>query len=462
MSESKGIRGDMTAGSPMRLILAFSIPLLLGNVLQQMYNMVDSIVVGNYVGTTALAAVGTGFPIIYMMVALFMGIGNGATVIISQYFGAGDLKKVSDTVDTIYTTGIVGALPVSVIGILLSGPLLRLINTPDNTFFDARLYMIIIFAGTIFSLGYNLNSAIMQSLGDSKTPLFLLAIACGLNVVLDLLFVIVFHWGVAGVAVATILAQAISWIVGIFLINRKYEYIHVNLLKFFFDKGLFQKIIELGLPAGLQQMLFSVGTLALQSLVNGYGSDFMAGFNGANKIDMFAFFPAQSFGMALTTFVGQNMGAGKMHRVKEGLRATMLMSVLCGIGAMVLVLTCGPNMMHLFSQEAAVVEAGMDYLRPVMYCYLLFAIMNTVLSVLRGAGDMVFPMITSLLSLWIIRLPMAYLFSYWFGKEYIFFSYGGGWLIGMTMAIIYYFTGRWKKKAVVSKESEEGLQEKYE
>lgn len=206
MSESKGIRGDMTAGSPMRLILAFSIPLLLGNVLQQMYNMVDSIVVGNYVGTTALAAVGTGFPIIYMMVALFMGIGNGATVIISQYFGAGDLKKVSDTVDTIYTTGIVGALPVSVVGILLSGPLLRLINTPDNTFFDARLYMIIIFAGTIFSLGYNLNSAIMQSLGDSKTPLFLLAIACGLNVVLDLLFVIVFRWGVAGVAVATILA----------------------------------------------------------------------------------------------------------------------------------------------------------------------------------------------------------------------------------------------------------------
>lgn len=144
MSESKGIRGDMTAGSPMRLILAFSIPLLLGNVLQQMYNMVDSIVVGNYVGTTALAAVGTGFPIIYMMVALFMGIGNGATVIISQYFGAGDLKKVSDTVDTIYTTGIVGVLPISVIGILLSGPLLRLINTPDNTFFDARLYMIII------------------------------------------------------------------------------------------------------------------------------------------------------------------------------------------------------------------------------------------------------------------------------------------------------------------------------
>ena len=238
MSESKGIRGDMTAGSPMRLILAFSIPLLLGNVLQQMYNMVDSIVVGNYVGTTALAAVGTGFPIIYMMVALFMGIGNGATVIISQYFGAGDLKKVSDTVDTIYTTGIVGVLPISVIGILLSGPLLRLINTPDNTFFDARLYMIIIFAGTIFSLGYNLNSAIMQSLGDSKTPLFLLAIACGLNVVLDLLFVIVFHWGVAGVAVATILAQAISWIVGIFLINRKYEYIHVSLLLI---KGCFRK-----------------------------------------------------------------------------------------------------------------------------------------------------------------------------------------------------------------------------
>ncbi len=459
MSESKTVRGDMTAGSPAKLILAFSIPLLLGNVLQQMYNMVDSIVVGNYVGTIALAAVGTGFPIIYMMVALFMGIGNGAAVIISQYFGAGNLKKVSDTVDTIYTAGIVGAVPVAAVGILLSGPLLRLINTPENAFSDARLYMIIIFAGMIFSLGYNLNSAVMQSLGDSKTPLLLLTIACGLNVVMDLVFVILFHWGVAGVAVATILAQAIAWIVGLFLLNRKYTYLHVNLLKFSFDKELFRKIIKLGLPNGLQQMLFSVGTLALQSLVNSYGSDFMAGFNGANKIDMFAFFPAQSFGMALTTFVGQNIGAGKMHRVKEGLRATMVMSILCGIGAMALVLVWGPNMMHLFSQEPAVVQAGMDYLRPVMYCYLLFAVMNTFLSVLRGAGDMVFPMITSLLSLWLIRLPMAYLMAHFFGKEYIFFSYGGGWLIGVAMAIVYYYSGRWKKKAVVTAaEPEEHLE----
>ena len=293
MNERKTIKGDMTVGNPARLILSFSIPLLLGNVLQQMYNMADSIVVGNYVGTTALAAVGTGFPIIYMMVALFMGIGGGATVIISQYYGAGDLKKVSETVDTIYTFGIVGAIPISVIGILLSGPMLRMINTPDDTLPDARLYMTIIFAGTIFALGYNLNSAIMQSLGDSKTPLLLLSITCGLNILLDLLFVIVFQWGVVGVAVATIFSQAVSWGVGILLVNRKYTYIHVNPLKFFFDRELFGKIIRLGLPAGLQQMLFSVGTLALQSLVNGYGSDFMAGFNGANKIDMFAFFPAQ-------------------------------------------------------------------------------------------------------------------------------------------------------------------------
>lgn len=457
MNERKTIKGDMTVGNPARLILSFSIPLLLGNVLQQMYNMADSIVVGNYVGTTALAAVGTGFPIIYMMVALFMGIGGGATVIISQYYGAGDLKKVSETVDTIYTFGIVGAIPISVIGILLSGPMLRLINTPDDTLPDARLYMTIIFAGTIFALGYNLNSAIMQSLGDSKTPLLLLSITCGLNILLDLLFVIVFQWGVVGVAVATIFSQAVSWGVGILLVNRKYTYIHVNPLKFFFDRELFGKIIRLGLPAGLQQMLFSVGTLALQSLVNSYGSDFMAGFNGANKIDMFAFFPAQSFGMALTTYVGQNIGAGKMHRVKEGLRATMVMSILSGIGAMALVLGCGTNMMHLFSREAAVVEAGMIYLRPVMYCYLLFAVMNTFLSVLRGAGDMVFPMITSLLSLWLIRLPMAYLLAYFFGKEYIFFSYGGGWVIGMTMAIVYYFGGRWKKKAVVSRRREEDL-----
>ena len=450
MSEAQALRGDMTRGNPAKLILAFSIPLLFGNILQQMYNMVDSIVVGNYVGTIALAAVGAGGPIIWMMVSLFMGIGNGASIIISQYYGAGDLKKVSDTVDTIYTATMVGAIPLTIAGVCLSGPMLRLIRTPADTFADARLYMIIVFAGVIFTMGYNMNSSIMQSLGDSKTPLLLLAISCVLNIVLDLVLVIQVGMGVAGVAVATIIAQAVSWIAGIYLINRRFTFINVNLLKFGYDRYLFRQIIRLGLPAGLQQMLFSFGTLTLQSLVNSYGSSFIAGFNGANKIDMFAFFPTQSFGMALTTYTGQNIGAGKMERVKSGLKATLHMCIVTGLAAMAIVLLGGPTMMRLFSQDPEVIEAGMIYLRPVMYGYLLFAVQNTFLSVLRGAGDMVFPMVTSILSLWLFRLPTAYLYTSLWGKEALFFCYGTGWLIGMTMSMIYYISGKWKAKAVVS------------
>ncbi len=450
MEKTERVRGDMTVGSPMRLILSFSIPLLLGNVLQQMYNMVDTIVVGNYVGTVAQAAVGTGFPVIYMMVALFMGIGGGASVIISQYYGAGKLKTVSDTIDTMYTSAIISSVPITLAGILLSGPMLKLINTPEDTYHDAHMYMIVVLLGTLFSMGYNFNSSIMQSLGDSRTPLLLLAIACGLNVVWDLLFVIVFHWGVVGVAVATILAQAVSWLVGIRLINRKYSYVRIRLFHFSFDRSLFRRIIRLGLPNGIQQMLFSAGTLFMQNLVNSYGSKFIAGFNNANKIDMLAFFPAQSFGMALMTFVGQNIGAGKTHRVKDGLRSTMLLSVVSGILAMVVVLTAGPQVMRLFNPDPEVIECGMVYLRPVMSCYLLFSVMNTILSVMRGAGDMVFPMITSLLSLWIVRIPLAYLLANWLGRDYIFYSYGGGWLIGMIMAILYYFFGNWRSKAVIS------------
>ena len=459
MSESRALKGDMTQGNPAKLILAFSVPLLFGNVLQQMYNMVDSIVVGNYVGTIALAAVGAGGPIIWMLVSLFMGIGNGASIIVSQYFGAGNLKKVSDTVDTIYTATIVGAIPLTIVGACLAGPMLKLIRTPDDTFADARLYMIIVFIGVIFTMGYNMNSSIMQSLGDSRTPLLLLAISCVINIVLDLFLVIVVQMGVAGVALATIIAQAISWITGIFLINRRFTFIHVNVLKFGFDKELFRQIIRLGLPAGLQQMLFSFGTLTLQSLVNSYGSNFIAGFNGANKIDMFAFFPTQSFGMALTTYVGQNIGAGKLDRVKSGLKATLQMSIVTGIGAMAIVLIGGPTMMRLFSQDPQVIEAGMIYLRPVMYGYLLFAVQNTFLSVLRGAGDMVFPMITSILSLWLFRLPAAYLYTSLWGKEALFYCYGTGWLIGMIMSMIYYFRGSWKKKAVVSRTEDEPVPE---
>ena len=302
----------MTSGSPYRLILSFTMPLLLGNIFQQLYNMVDSVVVGNVIGDKALAAVGTGFPIIFMLSSLFMGIGTGATIMISQFYGARDLERVNQTVNTIYTALIIGIIPLSLIGIFLSEPLLHMMKVPDDgTLEMAKTYMIIIFIGVIGNLGFNINAGILQGFGDSRTSLLFLMIATVINIVLDLVLTITIPMGVAGVALATIIAQIVSWLFGVFYINRHYDFISIRPHKFYFQKELFFQAMRLGIPSGIQQALFSIGIMFMQSLVNSYGSSFMAGFNGANKIDTFAFLPVQSLSNALTTYTGQNIDVYK-------------------------------------------------------------------------------------------------------------------------------------------------------
>lgn len=436
----------MTEGSPLKIILAFSFPMLIGNVFQQLYNMVDSIVVGNYVGKLALAAVGTGFPIIFMMAAMFIGLGLGATILISQFIGAGDIKNVQKTAQTIYTAMILGSIPISIIGIFLSKPILILINTPADALPMANTYMIIIFAGMIGSFGYNINAGILQGFGDSKSSLLFLVIATVINIVLDLVFVIVFHWGVAGVAIATIIAQAFSWIFGIVYMRKRYEILRFSILKFKFDKEIFKKILKLGLPTGIQQTLFSIGIISLQSLVNSYGSDFIAGFNAANKIDTFAFMPIQSFSNAVTTFTGQNIGARKLERVHQGLKTAIALSVLVCILCLA-VIPAGPFLLGMFNSDPAVIEAGMIYLSNVMPTIALLAIVFSLNGVMRGAGESIIPMVGAIVSLWLGRIPAAYFIANNFGKEYMFFSYGVGWLIYLMISGPYYLSGKWKLKS---------------
>ena len=264
---------DMTSGSPYRLIISFTLPMLLGNIFQQLYNMVDSIVVGNVIGDQALAAVGTGFPIIYMLSSLFMGIGTSATVMISQYYGARDLEKVDHTINTIYMALLVGVVPLTLIGVFLSEPLLRLMQVPDDgTLEMAKTYMIIIFIGVIGNLGFNINAGILQGFGDSRTSLLFLMIATVMNIVLDLAFTIPIPMGVAGVALATIIAQIASWLFGVFYINRRYDFIRIRPRRSNFRKTLFVQAMRLGIPSGIQQALFSIGIMFMQSLVNSYGS----------------------------------------------------------------------------------------------------------------------------------------------------------------------------------------------
>ncbi len=440
---------DMTTGSAYKLLIVFSIPLLVGNVFQQLYNMVDSIVVGNFIGEKALAAVGTGFPIIFMLSSLFMGVGVGATVMISQYYGADDLKKVGETVGTVYTAMIVGSIPLTIIGVLLTKPLLILIQVPDDgTLSMAMIYMIVIFVGMIGNLGFNINAGILQGLGDSKTSLLFLLIASIINTVLDLLFVLVFHWGVFGVAFATIIAQFCSWIFGIYFINKHYSCIQIRVFKFDFNKDLFWKAMKLGVPSGIQQALFSVGIMLMQSLVNGYGFAFMAGFNGANKIDTFAFMPIQSFSTAITTYVGQNIGAGKLNRVKAGTRAGLILSVGFSLVIAAATYPFSGYLMRMFNQNPDVIDAGVAYLHTVLPFFFLLAITFVYNSVLRGAGAMIAPMISSFVSLWFARLPIAYLIAEYWGRDYIFYSYAVGWIFGIVISVTYYYSGRWKNKCV--------------
>ena len=440
---------NMTEGQPWRLILRFALPLLLGNVLQQFYNIVDSMVVGNFVGKTALAAVGTAFPVIFLVNSLFMGIGMGATIIISQYYGANDQANVKKTIDTLYISMFAVAIPLTVIGLLASRPLLLLMNTPPDTLDQATTYMQIIFIGTLASFGYNVNSGILQGLGDSRSPLVFLSIATVINIILDLVFVLAFHWDVAGVAWATILAQLFSFLFGIWYINHRQEYIHISPRHMIFDWQLLRDSIRLGLPAGLQNMSFSLGTMVLQSLINGYQSDFMAGFNGANKIDSFAFMPLFTFAAAAMTYVGQNIGAGRIDRVKKGIRSTILMSGLVCLVISALILLFGGTLMRLFSQDQAVIEAGEAYLIRVAPFYILLAVLFTLNGALRGAGESVVPLLATLASLWLARVPLAYFLADRFGRDEMFFSFPLGWTVGLLIVVPYYLSGRWRSKSVV-------------
>jgi len=441
----------MTKGEPLGLLLRFSIPLLLGNILQQLYNMVDSVVVGQFVGSAALAAVGTGFPILFLLSSVFIGLGMGTTVMISQFVGAGDRDAVRRTVDTIYTALIVVIVPLTVGGILLCRPLLVLTKVPAEAFDGALLYCVVAFGGVIGTLGYNLNTGIMQGLGDSRTPLLFLFIACMLNIVLDLLFVLQFDMGIFGVALATILAQICSWIFGIFYINRKYDFLHIRLFQLKSDSALLKQILRLGVPSAVHQCQFSVAILMMQALINGFGTEFAAGFTAANKIDTFAFMPIQSFTSAMAAYTGQNVGAGRLDRVKRGLRSAMLLSTGVCIVMSGVVLVFRKPLLSLFNSEPLVVAGGEAYLLRALSCMFILAMMFTVDSVLRGAGSAVVPMISSMVAMWGVRIPVAHFLAARFGPDQLYWAYGIGWTVGLAISLTAYFRGKWKEKCVVTR-----------
>lgn len=445
MKPANGLR-NMTVGSPARHLFAFALPLLAGSFLQQLYNMVDAWVVGQYVGDAALAAVGIGFPVLFMFSSLFMGLSSGGTVVIAQFYGAGDLKRVRDAIDTVYTTFMVSIVPISIAAVLLVKPMLFLLRVKSGAYNEAWLYLTVVCAGLIGNIGYNLNSGILGGLGNTRTTLLFLAVSSVLNIVLDLVFVICFHWAVFGVAFATILAQAISWLFGLFYINRKYPQIAIQPFCFRFDKGLFREIMGIGLPAGIQMSLVALGSMVVMSKVNTFGEEFTAGYNVGVRLDQLAFLPVQALASASTAFVGQNIGAQKPERAKQGIRVVVTSAVLWTLAMAAILLFFGPQLVGQFSRTPAVVYGGTVYLKGIMPTYVLFAVLFSLNNSMRGAGDSVFPMVNAILSLILLRLPAVYFLANHFGPEVMFWGYGIGWALGFVLSVHHYLSGKWLKK----------------
>lgn len=442
---------NLTEGNSGSLIFKFAIPMLIGNVFQQLYNIVDSIVVGRYVGKEALAAVGASFPLIFMLISFVVGVAMGTTIIISQYFGAKDMKMVKRSIDTMYIFLFFASILVTILGITLSGPIFRLINLPEEVMPQAVAYFNVYLTGMIFFFGFNGISSVLRGLGDSKTPLYFLVIATLMNVALDLLFVAVFKWGVVGAAWATVISQAGAFISGIIYLNRTHEVVKLNSLKLVFDRAIFRKSLLIGLPTGLQQTFVSMGMLAITRIVNGFGTDVIAAYSAAGRLDSLAGMPAMNFGAALSTFVGQNLGANKPERVRQGFKATLMMSGALALVTSLFVIVFRQQLMHLFTEDAAVISIGAEYLVIVSSFYIFFSTMFVIGGVMRGAGDTLIPMFITLFALWAIRIPAAWILSRYFGVAGIWWSIPVAWFIGMSLSYLYYLKGNWKKKVVVSR-----------
>ena len=453
---------DLTQGSEGRGILRFAAPMLLGHMFQQLYTFVDQIIVGRVLGKEALASVGASFPILFTLIALIIGIATGGTIVISQFFGSKDFKKVKRAIDTIFIVMAVSSVIMTVVGIMFTEDIFRLINLPEELMESAVAYFTVYVSGLVVFFGYNSVAAVLRGLGDSITPLYFLVLSTVLNIGLDLLFIVKFGWGVQGAALATIIAQGVGFLVAVFYLNSTHELIKFNLREFAFDREVFKKSLQIGLPTGLQQTFVAVGMLALMRIVNGFGTDVVAAYTAAGRLDSLAIIPSMVFSTALSTFVGQNIGAGKIARVKKGLSRTLLMASAVALGITALIIVFKTPLMGLFTTDQEVIRIGGEYLTIVTSFYLLFTGMFIYAGVMRGAGDTLIPMFITLFSLWIIRIPFAVFLSQetidflgftirgmGLGPEGIWWSIPSGWGFGMVLSFIYYKTGRWKTKSVI-------------
>lgn len=445
---------DLTLGSPLKGITMFAIPLLLGNLAQQLYNTVDAIVVGRYVGDAALGAVGLAGPIINLMIVLFMGISTGATIVVSQYFGAKDRQSLSRAVGTTITLTVGSGVVMSVVGVLCSRPLLVLLDTPVEMLEMAASYLTVIMLGITGMACYSILSGVLRGLGDSVSPLFYLLLASGLNIVLDIAFITLLGMTTDGVAWATIIAQGVSAVLCVRKLSRMKDTMDFGLATLKPDKPIMSRIVRLGMPAGMTQMIFSLSSILVQSLTNSLGPNVVTTVTAVMRVDGFAMMPNFTFGVAATTFTGQNIGARQIERVHRGARDTLMLAVGTSMVLVMGILFFGESLMRVFTQTEEIVNMGVGMLRILAVGYIAFAVTQTLQGVMRGAGETVIPMWISIITTVVVRMPIAYLWAYLSrSAQYpagdpmcLYGSLLVSWLIGCGLSVFFYCRGQWKRR----------------
>ena len=439
---------DMTEGSIVKQVILFALPLMLGNVFQMLYNTVDSIVVGNYVGTQALAAVGSTTMIVNMMVFFFNGFSTGAGVVIANYFGSRDMKTLHKTIETTMAATFALSLLFTVAGVAAVKPMLRFMATPEDVFAEATTYLRIYIGGISGLLVYNMGSGILRAVGDTMRPLYFLILTSVLNIILDLAFVLGLHRGIEGVAWATIISQFISAFLILLLLSRSEDIYRLTWHDLKIDRVILGRIFAVGLPAGIQSIITAFSNVFVQSYINYFGSSCMAGWSCYNKLDQFIMLPMQSMAMASTTFVSQNIGAEKRQRADKGTIVTVALSV--GVTAVIVAVLClfAAPAVGLFTPDASVIEYGVLFIRVNSFFLLFNGVSHVLAGALRGQGDSRGPMIIMLLSFVGIRQVYLYVVSRFIANTPLLvgFGYPVGWTTCCIIEMTYFFLRRRKTK----------------
>lgn len=451
---------DLTEGTPWKRIVEFTIPMLIGNIAQQFYNTADSIIVGKYVGDNALAAVGSASPILNLLLVLFVGISVGAGIMVSQYFGAKDREKLSHTIGICITLTAIASIIIMIIGPIVTRPMLSFLNTPDTIIDWCTDYLIIYFVGIAGFAYYNILAGVLRGLGDSLSALVFLLISTILNVALDVFFVAKLNMGVPGVALATIIAQGISAILCLIKLIKLKDNFDLSWSMLKLDKEYSYRLIKLGLPSGMTQAIFSLAMIAVQSLTNSFGEMVIACNVIVMRVDGFAMMPNFSFGSAMTTYAGQNIGANKIERVDKGTKDGTMIAVAVSTVITIIILIFGRSLMSVFTDTVELVDLSMHMMRILAVGYIAMAVTQCLSGVMRGAGDTITPMWISIISTVVLRIPVAYSIAYFTRSEAYptgrpestFISLLISWTLGAIITMIFYKKGSWRKKGFVDKE----------